>query len=110
MVTCGYDGTIVLWKLLNIEGKAVKLDKEFVPSTEILISRSDLEEKLSVIKDLQLRMHELETEHAYQMRQSEALHNATIKDIHEGYCTAIEELKEKNEVRTLNLSRKEIRK
>lgn len=76
----------------------MKLDKEFTPSTEILIGRGDLEEKFAIIKDLQLRMHELETEHAYQMRQSEALHNATIKDIHEGYCSAIEELKEKNEV------------
>ncbi|KAI4457029.1 cilia- and flagella-associated protein 57 [Holotrichia oblita] len=97
LITCSHDGCIVLWRLLNIEGKAVKLDKEFTPSTEILIGRGDLEEKFAIIKDLQLRMHELETEHAYQMRQSEALHNATIKDIHEGYCSAIEELKEKNE-------------
>ena len=98
LVTCSKDGMICIWKLLNTEGKAVKLDKEFAPCAEILISQGDLEEKLRIIRDLQLRMHELETEHAYQIRQTEALHSATIKDIHEGYCTAIEELKDKREV------------
>lgn len=43
-------------------------------------------------------MHELQTEHAYQMRQNDALHNSLLKEVHEGYCGAIEELKEKNEV------------
>lgn len=98
LVTCSKDGMICIWKLLNTEGKAVKLDKEFTPCAEILISQGDLEEKLRVIRDLQLRMHELETEHAYQMRQTEALHSVTIKDVHEEYCTAIEELKDKREV------------
>lgn len=48
------------------------------------------------IKDLSMRMTELVTEHAYQMRQTEAQHASKIKDIHEAYCLAIEELKEKN--------------
>ncbi|XP_017782730.1 PREDICTED: cilia- and flagella-associated protein 57 [Nicrophorus vespilloides] len=88
---------VCLWKILNAEGKQVKLDKEFSPSTEVMIERCDLVEKMGLIKDLQVRMNELQTEHAYQMRQNEAAHNATIKEIHEGYCLAIEELKEKNE-------------
>lgn len=97
IISCSEDGCIVFWKLLNIEGKAIKLDKEFKASQEILISKGDLMEKISMIKDLQTRMHELETEHAYQMRQNDALHNAQLKEVHEGYCGAIEELKEKNE-------------
>ncbi|XP_022907952.2 cilia- and flagella-associated protein 57 [Onthophagus taurus] len=97
IITASREGIICIWRLLNIEGKAIKLDKEFSPSTEILIPKVDLEEKLNFIRDLQLRMHELETEHAYQMRQIETLHNAAIKNVHEGYCNAIEELKEKIE-------------
>lgn len=98
LITCSLDGVICIWRLLNTEGKAIKLDKEFKPSSEILISRQDLQDRINMIKDLQLRMHELQTEHAYQMRQNDVVHNLRMKDVHEGYCSAIEELKEKNEV------------
>lgn len=43
-------------------------------------------------------MSELETEHTYQLRQAEAAQAEKLKEVHEGYCAAIEELKEKNEV------------
>lgn len=43
-------------------------------------------------------MSELETEHTYQLRQAEATQAEKLKEVHEGYCAAIEELKEKNEV------------
>lgn len=98
LLTASEDGSIVIWKLLHTEGKAVKLDKEFRESNEILISVEDLKDKISMIKGLQTRMNELETEHAYQMRQSDTLHKAQLEEVHEGYCGAIEELKEKNEV------------
>lgn len=73
------------------------MDKEFAVAREILISREVLEDKLNQIRDLHLRMHELETEFAYQMRQNDVVHNLRMKDVHQGYCSAIEELKEKNE-------------
>lgn len=47
---------------------------------------------------LSTRMSELETEHSYQLRQAEATQAEKLKEVHEGYCAAIEELKEKNEV------------
>lgn len=84
---------------MSVEGKAIQMDKDFIPSTDILITRLDLEEKLETIRDLQLRMHELLTEHSYQMRNMEVLHAMKLKEVHEGYCLAIEDLKEKNEVR-----------
>lgn len=49
---------------------------------------------------LSTRMSELETEHTYQLRQAEATQAEKLKEVHEGYCAAIEELKEKNEVRS----------
>lgn len=51
-------------------------------------------------------MSELETEHTYQLRQAEAAQAEKLKEVHEGYCAAIEELKEKNEV--LRLYRKRL--
>ncbi|CAH1131991.1 unnamed protein product [Ceutorhynchus assimilis] len=97
LLTGGIDGSICFWKLGNTEEKSIKLDKEIASSNEILISREILEDKMDQIKNLQLRLKELETEHSYQMRQNDALHSLKMKDIHSEYCHAIEELKIKNE-------------
>ncbi|XP_045476478.1 cilia- and flagella-associated protein 57 [Harmonia axyridis] len=97
ILTGAQDGSICFWRILNTESKAIKVDKEFAVAREILISREVLEDKLNQIRDLHLRMHELETEFAYQMRQNDVVHNLRMKDVHQGYCSAIEELKEKNE-------------
>lgn len=75
------------------------MDQDFKVSKEILISKHILEEKLTKIKELGLRLKELETEHAYQMRQSDAIHAMKLRDVHTAYCGAIEDLKEKNDVR-----------
>lgn len=101
VITCSVTGVVCIWRLVNTEGKAIKLNKDFHHTSEILISRQDLHDKIVQIKDLKLRMHELQTEHAYQMRQNDVVHNLRLKDVHEGYFNAIEELKEKNEVGTI---------
>ncbi|XP_057670540.1 cilia- and flagella-associated protein 57 [Diorhabda carinulata] len=95
LITASIIGVICFWRLLNIEDKAIKFD--LPSSNEILISRQILEDKMLQIRNLQLRMRELETEHSYQMRQNDALAASKMKDIHESYCNAIEELKLKNE-------------
>lgn len=77
------------------------MDSEFKPSTDILISKADLMEKIKMIKDLSLRMHELETEHEYNMHKSDMRHAQMTKEVNENYCQAIEELKRKNEVRII---------
>ncbi|GBP75293.1 Cilia- and flagella-associated protein 57 [Eumeta japonica] len=97
LVSVAEDASICVWKLTNADGRAIALDKDFAYSKEILISKRDLQEKLNNMDLLATRLTELETEHAYQLRQTEALHAEKLKEIHEGYGAAIEELKEKNE-------------
>jgi tRNA A37 N6-isopentenylltransferase MiaA len=97
LFTGSREGTICFWKLLNTEGKAVKMDKDFLPSKDILISRQILEERIAQTKNLQMRLHELEAEYAYQLRQNDVVNALRMKEIHADYCQAIEELKEKNE-------------
>lgn len=97
LVTVSEAGSLCIWKLMHTEGKTVVLDKDFAYFNEILISKNDLEEKIASIRDLTQRMHELEMEHAYQMRQTESAYEEKIKAIHDTYCQAIEELKEKIE-------------
>ncbi|CAH0564937.1 unnamed protein product [Brassicogethes aeneus] len=97
LITGSDDGSLCFWKVSSVEGKTVKLDPDFQPSKEILISKHNLEEKINMIRELQLRLKESETEHAYQMRQSDAIHALKMKDVHTSYCGAIEDLKEKND-------------
>ncbi|XP_053620233.1 cilia- and flagella-associated protein 57 isoform X1 [Plodia interpunctella] len=97
LISVAEDASICLWRLTNAEGRAIALDKDFSYSKEILISKKDLQEKLNSINLLSTRMSELETEHTYQLRQAEATQAEKLKEVHEGYCAAIEELKEKNE-------------
>ncbi|XP_075972690.1 testes of unusual size isoform X1 [Anticarsia gemmatalis] len=97
LISVAEDSSICLWRLTNADGRAIALDKDFSYSKEILISKKDLQEKINNINLLSTRMSELETEHTYQLRQAEATQAEKLKEVHEGYCAAIEELKEKNE-------------
>ncbi|KAK6624808.1 hypothetical protein RUM44_011672 [Polyplax serrata] len=97
-ITCSETGTICIWDVLNVEGKTIALDKNFSYFNEILISKTDLEEKLSTIRDLTQRTYELEMEHAYQMRHTETVYKEKLKDIQSTYTQAIDELKEMQEL------------
>ncbi|KAJ8735588.1 hypothetical protein PYW07_007208 [Mythimna separata] len=98
LVSVAEDASICIWRLTNADGRAIALDKDYAYSKEILISKKDLQEKINNINLLSTRMSELETEHTYQLRQAEATQAEKLKEVHEGYCAAIEELKEKNEL------------
>lgn len=88
------DGSLCIWKLYYPEGKG-KIGKELAYTNEVLISKGELEGKIQTINNLNVRMRELETEHAYKMRQIELQHNDKVRDLHKGYCAAIEELRDK---------------
>ncbi|XP_067002116.2 cilia- and flagella-associated protein 57 [Anabrus simplex] len=97
LISCSEDGTLCLWKIAAIQTQIVRMDKEFSYAAEILINKDDLKDKIHKIVDLTQRIKELENEHNYQMRQTEAFHADKLKEVHEGYCQVIEELKDKNE-------------
>ncbi|KOC64830.1 WD repeat-containing protein 65 [Habropoda laboriosa] len=111
LISTGIDGNLCIWKINYPEGKG-KIGKELQYTNEVLISKGDLQEKIQTIIDLNVRMRELETEHAYKMRQIEVVHNDKIRDLHQGYCEAIEKLRDKiskqqedhkNELNTINV-------
>lgn len=82
-----------IWKLYYAEGK-VKIGRDLPYTNEVLISKEDLEDKINTIKGLTVRIRELETEHAYKLRQIDVMHNDKLRDVHQGYCEAIKELRE----------------
>jgi hypothetical protein len=80
-------------------GKMVKMDSEFKPSIDVLISKVDLLEMIQRMKELSLRMQELKMEHEYEIQKNEKMHAEKLKEVQDGYCQAIEALTKKNEVR-----------
>ncbi|XP_031833358.1 testes of unusual size [Nomia melanderi] len=94
LVSTGIDGSLCIWKLYDAEGKG-KTGKEAKYTNEVLIGKGDLLEKIQTVQDLNVRMRERETELAYKTRQIELQHNDKVRDLHKGYCEAIEELRDK---------------
>lgn len=75
----------------------MKIGRDLPYTNEVLIGKEDLKDKISTIKGLTVRIRELETEHAYKLRQIDVQHNDKLRDVHQGYCEAIKELREKIE-------------
>ena len=48
LVTVSEDGCVMIWKIQDKEGRGLKRDKEVGFAEEILITKSDLEEKVSI--------------------------------------------------------------
>lgn len=84
--------------MLFVEGKTIKLNKEFGYSDEILIGYSDLEEKIKLIRELTTRIHEMDAEHEYQLRTIETTNSENVREIHKNYNAKIDELKDKIQV------------
>ncbi|KAM0726478.1 Cilia and flagella-associated protein 57 [Formica fusca] len=97
LISVAKDGSLCIWKLYYPEGKVMKMSRDLPYTHEVLIGKGDLEEKIHTIKDLTVRMRELETEHAYKLRQIDVQHNDKLRDVHQGYCEAIKELRDKIE-------------
>ncbi|KAL7287547.1 hypothetical protein TKK_0018316 [Trichogramma kaykai] len=112
LITTGLDGTISFWRVTYAYGTATTSIRDMLYLEQILISREDLSVKVQTIKDLYSRVKEQETEHAYKLRQMMLQHNDTVREIHSGYCEAIEELRDKidkleedhaNEINSINV-------
>lgn len=86
-----------IWKINLIGGVVAKIGKDLPYTNEVLIGQGDLQEKMQAIKELTVRIRELETEHAYKLRQIDVQHNDKLRDVHQGYCDAIRELRDKIE-------------
>lgn len=47
LITVAEDASIILWKIQDKDGRGLKRDKDFGWAEEILITKSDLEEKVT---------------------------------------------------------------
>jgi len=98
LVTVSSDGCVLMWKITDKEGRGAKHDKESIYAQEILITKTDLEEKNQLMSELKTRVEELKMENEYQLRLKDMNYNEKIKELTEKFIQEMENLKTKNQV------------
>ncbi|XP_064847950.1 cilia- and flagella-associated protein 57-like [Oncorhynchus masou masou] len=98
LLTVSEDCCLLIWKIIDKEGRGLKRDKDITYAEEILITKSDLEEKNQIMMELKTRVEELKMENEYQLRLKDMNYNEKIKDLSEKFVQEIESLKTKNQV------------
>ncbi|XP_019645355.1 PREDICTED: cilia- and flagella-associated protein 57-like [Branchiostoma belcheri] len=98
LITASDDACIMIWKITDKEGRGLKGNKEITYAEEILITKSDLEEKNQVMAELKTRVEELKMENEYQLRLKDMNYNEKIKELTEKFIQEMESLKTKNQV------------
>jgi WD40 repeat protein len=109
LISAGEDGTIFTFRIMDKEGRMMKREREVAYAEEVLITRSDLEEKNTTMSELKTRVEELKMENEYQLRLKDMNYNEKIKDLTDKFIQEIESLKAKNENLKTEKERQEAR-
>ncbi|XP_028832352.1 cilia- and flagella-associated protein 57 isoform X2 [Denticeps clupeoides] len=93
LLTASEDGCLLIWK---ISGQ--KRDSETSYAEEVLVTKSDLEEKTQVMLELKTRVEELKMENEYQLRLKDMNYSDKIKELTEKFIQQVESLKAESQV------------
>ncbi|NXT80414.1 CFA57 protein, partial [Zapornia atra] len=98
LLTASEDGSIFIWKVCDERGGILKWEKEVEYAEEVLIMRSDIEEKSQAMLDLQIRVKELQTENDYQLSLKDMYCNEKIKELEDKFTQEIGSLQTKHQI------------
>ncbi|KAJ3096593.1 Cilia- and flagella-associated protein 57 [Phlyctochytrium planicorne] len=87
------DGCMYVYRISDKDDRTLKRERSLQFADEILITKSDLEEKTILMSELQRSLEELKLEHEYQLRLKDMNFNEKLKEITEKYSQEIEALK-----------------
>ncbi|KAI9344641.1 quinon protein alcohol dehydrogenase-like superfamily [Obelidium mucronatum] len=103
------DGCVYVFKVADKEGRGLKREREIVFADEILVTKSDLEEKNQMMNELKTRVEELKMENEYQLRLKDMNFNEKIKEVTEKFMQEIEALKITSTVLRTDKEKEEVR-
>ena len=103
LFSVGQDGSLFIFKVNDKDGRGLKREKDITFAEEVLVTKSDLEEKNTVMSELKTRVDELKMENDYQLRLKDMSYGEKIKDLTDKFLQEIEALKARNEVRKRKL-------
>ncbi|XP_073400639.1 cilia- and flagella-associated protein 57 isoform X1 [Dendrobates tinctorius] len=98
LLSISEDGSLMVWKISDKESRGLKRDKDLIYAEEVLITKSDLEEKNQVMLELKTRVEELKMESEYQLRLKDMNYNEKLKELTEKFIQEMEVLKTTNQV------------
>ncbi|KAK6099155.1 hypothetical protein MT418_000606 [Batrachochytrium dendrobatidis] len=103
------DGCLYIFKITDRDGCNTKRERDIVYADEILVTKSDLEEKNSLMAELKTRVEELKMENEYQLRLKDMNFNEKIKEVTEKFMQEIEALKITSTVLRTDKEKEEMR-
>lgn len=109
LFSVGEDGCFFIFKIFDKDNKVVKRERDLAFADEILVTKSDLEEKNSMMSELKTRVEELKMENEYQLRLKDMNFNEKIKQVTEKFMQEIETLKITSTVLRTDKEKEELR-
>lgn len=100
LVTVSEDGCVAIFAIKEKDGRVAKKDRpEAIPfSEEILVTKSDLEEKTATMTELKIKVDELNASNEYQLRLHDMSYAEKLKEVSEKYNLQIQHDKSKIEM------------
>ncbi|XP_075952842.1 cilia- and flagella-associated protein 57 [Anarhichas minor] len=92
LLTVSEDGCLLMWKVIDKEGRGLKSNRQIIHTEEILITKSDLEEKTQNMLELKMRLNELQMENEYQLRLKDMNYKEKMKELSDKFTQQIESL------------------
>ena len=88
------DSTVFLFDVRDKEGRSAKRDKESMAfAEEILVTKTDLEEKTQTMVDLKTKVEELTMQNEYQLRLQDLNYSEKMKETTEKFNQELEKFK-----------------
>ncbi|KAM4640524.1 cilia- and flagella-associated protein 57 [Discoglossus pictus] len=109
LLSVSEDGCMILWKISDKESRGLKREKDVGYAEEVLITRSDLEEKNQVMLELKTRVEELKMENEYQLRLKDMNYNEKLKELTEKFIQEMEVLKTTNQILKAETEKQELK-
>uniref|UniRef100_A0A2K6S6K0 Cilia and flagella associated protein 57 n=1 Tax=Saimiri boliviensis boliviensis TaxID=39432 RepID=A0A2K6S6K0_SAIBB len=98
LLTTAEDGCLFTWKVFDKDGRGIKREREVGFAEEVLVTKTDMEEKAQVMLELKTRVEELKMENEYQLRLKDMNYSEKIKELTDKFLQEMESLKTKNQV------------
>ncbi|KAL3977716.1 pleckstrin-like domain containing family A member 3 [Sarotherodon galilaeus] len=107
LLTVSEDGCLLIWKIIDKEGRGLKSNKHIVHTEEILITKSDLEEKTQHMLEMKMRLEELQMENEYQLRLKDMNYNEKLRELSDNFVQQIETLKTSQQAMKTEMEKQE---
>ncbi|XP_026024825.1 cilia- and flagella-associated protein 57 isoform X3 [Astatotilapia calliptera] len=107
LLTVSEDGCLLIWKIIDKEGRGLKSNKHIVHTEEILITKSDLEEKTQHMLEMKMRLEELQMENEYQLRLKDMNYNEKLRELSDNFVQQIESLKTSQQAMKTEMEKQE---